>query len=133
ACGIYLQIVEAKNPNLYHEDSRLAAATILLSRGKKADALKQYDALTNEAQKPALKAEAQVRAGLIAMDLSQTERGKLDQGMVDKARASLQKARTNPEAGRFKPIADVALLRLQYQTGHYKDVVADYKKEQQKL
>jgi TolA-binding protein len=133
ACGIYLQIVGAKNPNPYREDSHLAAASTLLSRGKKADALKQYEALTNEAQKPAMKAEAQVRAGLIAMDLSQTEKGKVDQGMLDKAKALLQKARTNPEAGRFKPIADVALLRLQYQTGHYQEVVADYKKEQQKL
>lgn len=133
ACGIYLQVVEAKNPNPYREDSRLAAAAILLSRGKRADALKQYEALTNEAPKPALKAEAQVRAGLIAMDLSQTEKGKIDQGMVDKATALLQKARSNAEAGRFKPIAEVALLRLQYQTGHYKELVADYKKEQQKL
>src|SRR5436190_1133230 len=133
ACGIYLQIADAKNPNPYREDSRLAAASILLSRGKKADALKQYETLTNEAQKAALKAEAQVRAGLIAMDLSQTEKGKADQSMIDKATALLQKARANPEAGRFKPIADVALLRLQYQTGRYKELVADYKKEQQKL
>jgi TolA-binding protein len=67
------------------------------------------------------------------MDLSQTEKGKADQSMIDKATALLQKARANTEAGRFKPIADVALLRLQYQTGRYKELVADYKKEQQKL
>ena len=133
AGGIYLQIADAKGANPYREDSRLAAASILLSRGKKADALKQYEALANEASKPALKAEAQVRAGLIAMDLTQTDKGKVDQGMMDKATSLLQKARANPEAGKFKPIADVALLRLQYQTGRYKELLADYKKVQAKL
>src|SRR3954469_138225 len=133
ACGIYLQIAEAKNPNPYREDSRLAAASILLSRGKKADALKQYDALANEAQKPALKAEAQVRGGLIAIDLTTTEKGKTDKGMLDHATSLLQKARGNSEAGKFRAIAVVALLRLSYQTGQFAQVLADYKKEQQKL
>jgi TolA-binding protein len=133
ACAIYLQVVEAKGTNPYREDSRLAAAAILVARGKKAEALKQYEALVNETQKPALKAEAQVRAGLIAIDLSQTEKGKVDQAMVDKATSLLQKARATAEAGRFRPIAEVALLRLQYQTGRYAELVADFKKEQQKL
>ena len=129
ACGIYLQVAETKNPNPYREDSRLAAASILLSRGKKLDALKQYEALANEAQKGALKAEAQVRAGLIAIDLVQTEKAKVDQAMVDKATSLLQKARASSEAGKFKAIAQVALLRLGYQIGRYAQVVTDYKKE----
>jgi TolA-binding protein len=133
ACSIYLQVIDAKNPNPYREDSRLTAASILLSRGKKTDALKQYDALGNEAQKPSLRAEAQVRGGLIAIDLSQTEKGKVDQSMIEKATALLQKARANGEAGKFRPIAEVALLRLQYQIGHYAQLLADYKKAEQKL
>src|ERR1700736_2196515 len=133
ACSIYLQVIDAKNPNPYREDSRLTAASILLSRGKKADALKQYDALANEAQKPALRAESQVRGGLIAIDLSQTEKGKVDQSMIEKATALLQKARASGEAGKFRPIAEVALLRLQYQTGHYAQLLADYKRAEQKL
>jgi TolA-binding protein len=133
ACSIYQQVIDAKNANPYREDSRLAAAAILLSRGKKADALKQYDALANEAAKPSLKAEAQVRGGLIAIDLVQTEKGKPDKSMIDKATSLLQKARATPEAGRFRAIAQVALLRLQYQTGQYTQLIGDYKKEQQKL
>src|SRR5262249_1478840 len=101
--------------------------------GKKPEALKQYDALASEAQKPALKAEAQVRAGLIAVDLAQTEKGKTDQAMVDKATSLLQKARATPEAGKFRPIAQIALLRLQYQTAHYAQLLTDYKKELPKL
>jgi TolA-binding protein len=132
ACGLYQQVIDAKNPNPYREDSRLAAASILLSGGKKIDALKQYEALANEAQKPALKAEAAVRGGLIAIDLVQPEKGKIDKGMVDKATSLLQRART-PEAGKFRAIAQVGLLRLQYQSGQYAQLLADYKKEQQKL
>ena len=133
ACGIYQQVSDAKNPNPYREDSRLATASILSARGKKADALKQYEALANETQKPALKAEAAVRGGMIALDLVQAEKGKIDKAMVDKAASLLQKGRTLPEAGKFRAIAQVGLRRLQYQSGQYAQLLADYKKEQEKL
>ncbi len=133
ACGIYLQVIDAKNPNPFREDSRSAAASIFLSRGKKLEALKQYEALSNETQKPPLKAEASVRGGLIAIDLIQIEKGKIDKGMIDKATTLLQRARTSPEAGKFRAIAQVGLLRLQYQSGQYAQLLSDYKKEQQKL
>jgi len=133
ACGIYQQVSDAKNPNPYREDSRLASASILSARGKKADALKQYEALANETQKPALKAEAAVRGGMIALDLVQAEKGKIDKVMVDKAASLLQKGRTLPEAGKFRAIAQVGLRRLQYQSGQYAQLLADYKKEQEKL
>src|SRR5947209_927321 len=133
ACGIYQQVSDAKNPNPYREDSRLAAASILSARGKKADALKQYEALANETQKPALKAEAAVRGGMIALDLMQAEKGKIDKAMADKAASLLQKGRTLPEAGKFRAIAQVGLRRLQYQSGQYAQLLADYKKEQEKL
>src|SRR6266699_4686348 len=61
ACGIYQEVAEAPNPNPYREDARLTAAPILIGRGRKIDALKQYEALSSETQKPALKAEAAVR------------------------------------------------------------------------
>src|SRR2546430_14509710 len=133
ACGIYQQVSDAKNPNPYREDSRLAAASILSARGKKTDALKQYEALANETQKPALKAEAAVRGGMIALDLVQAEKGKIDKAMADKAASLLQKGRTLPEAGEFRAIAQVGLRRLQYQSGQYAQLLADYKKEQEKL
>ena len=133
ACVIYQQVIDARNPNPYREDSRQAAASILLSRGKKAEAIKQYEALSNEAQKPALKAEAAVRGGLAAIDLVQPDKGKVDKGMLDKATGLLQKARSSPEAGKFRAVAEVGLLRLQYLSGQYAPLLADYKKEQQKL
>ncbi|HAK06756.1 MAG TPA: hypothetical protein DCO65_05750, partial [Spartobacteria bacterium] len=99
ACDIYQQVAEVKNPNPYREDARRTAASIALARGRKGDAVKQYEALANETEKPSLKAEATVRAGLLAVDLQQPEKGKIDKPMADKAMALLQKGLSLPEAG----------------------------------
>ena len=133
ACDIYQQVAEAKNPNPYREDSRETAARIAVARGRKADALKQYEALSNETQKPALKTEATVRAGLIALDLLQPDKGKIDKGMSDKAMTLLQKGRSLPEAGRWRSLAQLGILRLQFQTGQFAQLLNDYKKTQQQL
>ena len=133
ACDIYLEVAEAGNPNPYREDARWTAASILIGRGRKIDALKQYEALSNETQKPALKAESAVRGGMIALDLIQADKGKIDKTMVDRATSLLQKGRTLSEPGKFRAIAQVGLRRLQYQTGQYAQLLADYKKEQENL
>ena len=133
ACDIYLEVAEAGNPNSYREDARWTAESILIGRGRKIDALKQYEALSNEAQKPALKAESAVRGGMIALDLIQADKGKIDKTMVDRATTLLQKGRTLSEPGKFRAIAQVGLRRLQYQTGQYAQLLADYKKEQENL
>src|SRR5213083_669251 len=85
AADIYTQVAEAENPNSYREDARVTAASIFTARGRKLDALKQYEALANEAQKPALKAEAAVRGGMIALDLAQADKGKIDKSMAERA------------------------------------------------
>src|SRR5213083_2295408 len=133
AADIYVQVAEGGNPNPYREDARWTAASILASRGRKIDALKQYEALANESQKPALRAESAVRGGMIALELVQADKGKIDKAMADTAAALLQKGRTLPEAGKFREIAQVGLRKLQYQTGQYAQLVADYNKELEKL
>src|SRR5712692_4247432 len=133
ASDIYQEVAEAGNPNPYREDARLTAASILIGQGRKIDAQKQYEALASETQKPALKAEAAVRGGMIALDLVQAEKGKIDKAMVDKAASLLQKGRTLPEAGKFRAIAQVGLRKLQYQTGQYAQLLAEYKKDLDKL
>src|SRR6266568_2732042 len=133
AADIYVQVADAGNPNPYREDARVTAASIFASKGKKIDALKQYEALANESSKPALKAESAVRGGMIALELVQADKGKIDKAMADRAAALLQKGRALPEAGKFRAIAQVGLRRLQYQTGQYTQLLAEYKKEQEKL
>ena len=133
AVGLYLQVVEAKNPNPYREDARMAAGTILLARGRRAEALKQYEALANETGKPALKAEATVRAGMVAVDLQQAEKGKPDKALLEKASALLQKGRGLPEAGRWRGIAEVGLVRLYYSSGQYAQVLTEFKRGQEQI
>jgi len=133
AANIYAEVAEARNPNPYREDARITAASIFTGRGRKTDALKQYEALANEAQKPALKAESAVRGGIIALDLVQPEKGKIDKAMADRAEALLRKGRALPEAGKFRAIAQVGLRKLQYETGQYAQLLAEYKKEQANL
>ncbi|HYJ03637.1 MAG TPA: tetratricopeptide repeat protein, partial [Chthoniobacterales bacterium] len=52
AQNLYQVVADTKNPNPYREDSRMAAGTIALARGRKADAFRNYEALANETQKP---------------------------------------------------------------------------------
>jgi TolA-binding protein len=133
AADIYVGVADAGNPNPYREDARWTAASILASRGKKIEALKQYETLANESQKPAIKAESAVRGGIIALELVQADKGKPDKAMADRAAALLQKGRTLPEAGKFRAIAQVGLRKLQYQTGQYAQLLSDYKKDLDKL
>jgi TolA-binding protein len=133
AQNLYQQVAEVKNPNPYREDARLAAGTIALARGRKPDAFRNYEALANETQKAALKAEATVRAGMVAVDLMQPEKGKIDKGMADKAVSLLQKGRSLPEAGRWRSVAQVGLLRLQYQSGEYEKLLVEYKRGQDQI
>jgi TolA-binding protein len=128
ALDIYQQVAEAKNPNPYREDARETAARIALARGRKPDALRQYEALSNETQKPALKAEVTVRAGLIALDLIQASNGKIDKAMVDKAMALLQKGRSLNEAGKWRSLAQLGIVKLQFQTGQFAALIDGYKK-----
>jgi TolA-binding protein len=126
ALMLYLQVAEAKSQ--YREDARTTAGAMLLARGRRTDALKQYEALATEAEKPAAKAEAAVRAGLIALDLAVADRTKIDSAMVEKARVLLQKGRAASDSGRWKGVAQAGLLRLEYQTGQFAQVISDYKK-----
>jgi len=131
ALTLYLQVAEAKSQ--YREDARSTAGAMLLARGRRIDALKQYDALASEAEKPAVKAESAVRAGLIALDLAVADRAKTDSAMAEKARTLLQKGRVASDSGKWKGIAQAGLLRLEYQTGQFAQVVSDYKKSAEQL
>src|SRR5437763_630693 len=104
---------------------------MLLARGSRGEALKQYEALSTEAEKPATRTEATVRAGLIALDLAMVDRAKIDRAMAEKARALLQKGRA--DSGKWKGIAQSGLLRLEYQTGQFTQVVSDFKKSAEQL
>jgi tetratricopeptide (TPR) repeat protein len=112
----YQDIIDTKGDNPYRDPSRLALAEILSNYGRKQEALDQLEALAGEAAQPAVKAEALVKAGLLAIDLAQPT----------KATDYLNKALTIPEIGEWKPIAQIGLLRVLYEAAKYKDLVNEY-------
>ncbi len=128
AATAYLAVIEAKNANPFREDARFAAGNLLLGLGKKSEALKQYEALAGETAKPALKAEVTVRAGLVAADLAQSEKGKPDKAMLERAIALLQKGRSLPEAGKWRGLAATGLLRTFYFAGQFQPLLTEYKR-----
>jgi TolA-binding protein len=133
ARDVYQQVIAVENSNPFRDDCRLAVGSIFLDAGRKSEALKQFEALANETNKAALKAEATVRAGLVALDLAQPEKGKPDKDMTARATLLLKKGRALPEAGRWSGIAAVGLLRLEYQAGQYTQAVADYQKSKDQV
>jgi len=112
----YEDIVATAVDNPYREPSRLALAEILSTNGRKDDALIQFEALAKEAQQPAVKVEALVKAGLLNIDLNQPDKGADD----------LNKALAIPEVGEWRPIAQIGLLRVLYESGKYKELLDQY-------
>src|SRR5205085_4830669 len=91
ALTLYLQVAEAKSQ--YREDARSTAGAMLLARGRRIDALKQYDALGSEAEKPAEKAESAISAGFIALDLAVADCAQTYSAIAYKACTLLQEGR----------------------------------------
>lgn len=112
----YEDIVATKGDNPYREPSRLALAEILSSAGRKDEALDQFEALAREATQAPIKAEALVKAGLLNIDINQPDKGAAD----------LNKALAIQEIGQWKPIAQIGLLRVLYESGKYKQLLDQY-------
>lgn len=113
---VYEDIAATKGDNIYRSASRLALAQILAGLGRKEEAMRQYDALANETDKPEVKAEVLVKSGLL----------KIENGQADKGAADLNKALKLPEIGAFKPVAQIGLLRALYETNKYKQLLDAY-------
>jgi tetratricopeptide (TPR) repeat protein len=112
----YEDIVATPGDNPYREPSRLALAEILSTSGRKEDALVQFEALAKEATQDTVRVEALVKAGLLNIDLNHPDKGAED----------LNKALTIPDVGQWKPVAQIGLLRVLYESGKYKDLLAQY-------
>lgn len=113
---VYEEIIAIKEENPYREASRIAAANLWTKSGRASEALKQYEALAKETDKPALRAESLVRAGLLRIELREP----------GKAAADLKAALEMPEVEPWRDVARLGLLRILYESGKYKDLVAQY-------
>lgn len=116
ACDIYQTLLVDKANNPFVDVSRFSLARLQLDLGQKNEALTQYQAIAAETTQPAAKAEATVKAALIELDL----------GDNAKAAVELKKALALPEIGHFKEAAEFGLLRIDYNSGKYKDFLQTY-------
>ena len=115
---VYADLLDTKEGNPFREASRLSLAQILTASGRKEEALRQYDALQQESAKLEVKTEALVRSGLLRIELGQADKGAVD----------LNKALKSPQIGSWRPLAEIGLLRVLYETGKYKQLIDIYEK-----
>ena len=115
---VYEEILTVTKDNPYRDDAHLALANIALSQHHPNEVFKEYDALSREAVRPGLQAEASLKAGLLAKDLSQAETA-----LALLARAASLAGENNA----LRSDALLAQLHLLYDTNKYKALLDLYK------
>lgn len=113
-----LSAVTENNP--FRDASRLSLALLFKDAGRTADALKQVQALARETDNAELKFEAMVRSGLWMIEL--------DQGA--KAEKQLREAVELSGNSKWREVAQIGLLRLEFDAGKYAEVYAAFTKSQ---
>lgn len=115
----YEDLVSVVDNNPFQDASRLSLALLLKDSGRTADALKQAQSLAKQTQNAELKIEATVRAGLWLIDLEQSA----------KAEVQLKDALALGGSSKWREVARLGLIRLQYNTGKYEQVISTFKEE----
>jgi TolA-binding protein len=123
AATAYQDVVKVPGKNPYRDAARLSLAYFALENNQKQQALDLFDGLGRDAAKPAVKAEAMTRAGVLAADLRQKDRA--DQ--LFKAAIAL-----NAE-GKWKQIAELEEMKLQYEGDKFAQVLDSYAKSANSL
>ena len=112
----YEELVSMAENNPFQEASRRSLAMLLKDAGRSVDAIKQMQILAKETQNPELKMEATVRTGLWMMD------DKQDANASKEFEAAIALTGNN----KWKEVARMGLVRLQFNAGKYQDVLAAY-------
>ncbi len=108
----YEELTGTAENNPYQDASRLSLALLFRESGRTADALKQAQALAAETTNEDLKIEATVRSGLWLLDLEQPA----------KAEKVLTDAIALPGNAKWREVARVGMLRMQFDAGKYAEV-----------
>ncbi len=119
----YDDVAKFAGKNPYRDAARLSLAYFALENGQKQQALDLFSQLGDDAVKPAVKAEALTRAGILAADLKQKD--KADQ--LFKAAIAL-----NAE-GKWKQIAELEQMKQQYEGDKFSQVLDSYAKSTNSL
>jgi len=118
---VYEDLVAAPENNPFRDASRLSLALLLKDAGRTAEALKQILALAKQTDDPELKMQATVRAGLWE--------GQLKPPQITQAEADFRAALAMPGASQWKELAQLELLKIQFDQGKFQQVIDAYVKE----
>lgn len=114
----YQDVIKYKDKNPYYDAARLSLAYFALDENRKQEALNLFSQLGQDATKPAVRAEALTRAGILAADLKQKDQA--DQ--LFKAAMAL-----NAE-GKWKQVAQLEGMKLEYEGDKFTQVLDSYAK-----
>ena len=123
AAVAYGDVAKFTGKNPYRDAARLSLAYFALENNQKQQAFDLFSQLGTDAAKPAVKAEALTRAGILAADLKQKDNA--DQHF--KAAIAL-----NAE-GKWKQIAELEQMKLQYEGDKFSQVLDSYAKSTNSL
>ncbi len=114
---VYEEVLGITANNPYRDDARLALGRLAIAQKHPNEALKQYEALSREATKPAVQAESALKAGLLAKDL----------GQFETAGTLLNRASTLPAASAtVRADAQLAQFHLLYDTNKFQRLLDTY-------
>lgn len=112
----YEDLISTAQDNPFQEASRRSLAMLFKDAGRTTDAIKQMQVLAKETQNPELRMEATVRTGLWMMEAKQDAQAEKEfQAAIDLAGSS-----------KWKEVARMGLVRLQFNAGKYDAVLAAF-------
>ncbi|MGA8477952.1 MAG: tetratricopeptide repeat protein [Chthoniobacterales bacterium] len=114
----YEEVARTKENNPYRDAARLSVAYFALESNQREQAFDLFESLGTDAVKPVVKAEAMTRAGILAEDLKKRDRAE----QLFKSTIAL-----NAE-GKWKQIAQLELMKLEYDSDKFSQILDSYAK-----
>jgi tetratricopeptide (TPR) repeat protein len=114
----YEDVAKTKDKNPYRDAARLSLAYFALENNQKQQALDLFEDLGNSALKTQVRAEALTRAGILAADLKQK----------DKADQLFKTAIGLNAEGKWKQVAQLEQMKLQYEGDKFSQVLDSFAK-----
>jgi tetratricopeptide (TPR) repeat protein len=118
AKSAYEDVAKTPGKNPYRDAARLSLAYYALENSQRQQAFDLFQELGRDAVKPVVKAEALTRAGILASDLKQK----------DTADQLLRAAIALNTEGKWKQVAELELMKVEYEGDKFAQVLDSYAK-----
>jgi TolA-binding protein len=115
---IYEEVAKTAENNPFRDAARLSVAYFALENGQKDSAYDLFRSLGTDANKPAVRVEALVRAGILGEDLKKR----------DESEQLFKTAISTSAEGKWKQIAQLELMKLEYDGDKFAQVLDTYAK-----